>query len=199
MSTGKGPSPYLRRLNVPPLEDTRLASQLSKHELADAWLPPEVADCRSDPLLWDLAGWPSLTVRDVALRLVTAMLKLSHNDVQVASKGLVIQLKMWQLLKGSCIKSAAAVEQWQHTLKLVSGVTKGSAITNSVKAAAAAAEQALKAARDWYKDLSPERQYELKAEALFQNPPVVGRNHTKYYTSCWPIRRYNEKDQPRCV
>ena len=72
-----------------------MVSQSSKQRMAASWLPPIVEDCKSDSLPWDLVEWPGLTVRDVASRLMVAMLKLSHNGVQVVSKELVIQLKMW--------------------------------------------------------------------------------------------------------
>ena len=110
MPSRKAASPYLQRLCIRALRDTGLVRDLSPADLAASWLHPIVLQCKSAPLLWSLAEWPHLTVRQVAGRLLVAMLKLTRNSVQTVSKDLVIQLKMWELDPTTCSRTIAEVK-----------------------------------------------------------------------------------------
>jgi len=199
MRSRKAASPYLQRLCIRALQDTRLVRDLSPADLAASWLHPIVLQCKSAPLLWSLAEWPHLTVCQVAGRLLVAMLKLTRNSVQTVSKDLVIQLRMWELDPTTCSTTVAEVQVLKEAqARLAAANPEQHHVASS--STAAAAMHALDKAQQWFEALSDVEQYTAKATALFQCPPVVDRGPgrcIKFFTSCWAIRK--KAKNLRCV
>lgn len=189
MPRSKVPCGYLRKILVPALHDTSRIAELTAEQVASKWMHPAVLECSSDPLLWKPDEWAELTVGELTKRLLVAIFKHSHSRVKVVGKALVIQLKLWQLLQGT---------GW--VLPATEVVKPAEAAEGQAAEEPTAEAVALQQAEEWYASLQPEQQLELKAVALFQNPPVVdrGTGHTMRYTSTdWPSRTY--QNLPRYV
>jgi hypothetical protein len=173
---------------MPALRDTSRIAGLTPDELASKWMHPAMLECSTSPLLWELAEWANLRVCDVTKRLLVAMLRRSHSNVQGVGQALVIQLKMWEYLEGSWVRPAAEVSEWAPE-------PAGGQAVHSLTP-----PEALQKAEQWYASLELEEQYEVRAVALFQNPPVVDRgtstrHSVRYMNTDWPSRTY--KHQPR--
>jgi hypothetical protein len=189
MPRSKVPCGYLRKILVPALHDTSRIAELTAEQVASKWMHPAVLECSSDPLFWKPDEWAELTVGELTKRLLVAICKHSHSRVKVVGKALVIQLKLWQLLQGT---------GW--VLPATEVVKPAEAADGQAAEEPTAEAVALQQAEEWYASLQPEQQLELKAVALFQNPPVVDRgtgHTTRYMSTDWPSRTY--QNLPRYV